>query len=127
MIVAASMKQIVAALYGQWSMDGDIFLTFIKEDLVPKLQDGQVVIMDNLTAHKVNGVKQAIEKAGAQLVFLPPYSPDLMPVELLWSKVKILLRGKAVRNYKDFKQVITEIFKRITKKDLSNWFKHILK
>jgi len=103
------------------------FLTFIKEHLAPQLREGQVVIMDNLSAHKVSGVREAIEAAGATLLFLPPYSSDLTPVELLWSKVKTLLRGKAVRTYQDFKHVIAVIFKGITGQNLDGWFNYILK
>src|SRR5215472_12514182 len=73
--------------------DGDIFLAYLEQALCPRLRPGQVVIMDNLSAHKVEGVRQQIEAAGARLLYLPPYSPDLNPIEQAWSKLKQLLRA----------------------------------
>src|SRR5438128_1678124 len=77
--------------------DGPTFLAFVRDALVPALRGGDVVVMDNLGAHKVNGVRQAIERAGARLLYLPPYSPDLSPIEPCWSKVKAWLRGVGAR------------------------------
>ena len=78
--------------YFQGAMTGNIFLTYVREQLVPHLRTGDIVVMDNLRAHKVYGVRQAIEGAGASLVYLPPYSPDFNPIEMLWSKLKAVLR-----------------------------------
>ena len=72
-------------------MNGKIFLIYIRKVLVPSLQPGDVVIMDNLSSHKVTGVKDAIEAAGARLLYLPPYSPDFNPIEQAFSKLKALL------------------------------------
>src|SRR5215472_7418431 len=77
--------------------DGDIFLAYLEQVLCPRLRPGQVVIMDNLSAHKVEGVRQQIEAAGARLLYLPPYSPDLNPIEPAWSKLKQLLRAAKAR------------------------------
>jgi transposase len=79
------------------AMDGEMFLAWIQQGLVLELQKGDVVIMDNLATHKVQGVLQAIEGAGARLLYLPPYSPDLNPIENMWSKVKQTLRSLAPR------------------------------
>ena len=79
------------------AINGDLFLAYVEQVLVPTLRQGDVVIMDNLRAHKVAGVREAIEAAGAQLLFIPPYSPDLNPIELAFSKLKSLLRAKAIR------------------------------
>src|SRR5215208_51913 len=78
-------------------MNGAVFLAYVEQVLVPTLQPGEVVIMDNLPAHKAAGVREAIEKAGATLKFLPPYSPEFNPIENAFSKLKALLRAKAER------------------------------
>ena len=78
-------------------MDGAIFLTYVRQCLVPTLAAGDIVVMDNLKPHKVAGVGEAIEAAGATLRYLPPYSPDLNPIELLFAKLKALLRKAAER------------------------------
>ena len=79
-------------------MNGAIFRTYVEQCLVPTLAPGDIVIMDNLSAHKVDGVRQAIEAVGAMLLYLPPYSPDLNPIEQLFAKLKALLRKAAERS-----------------------------
>jgi transposase len=115
-----------ASLFGPWYLDGSIFLTFIKENLAPKLTPGDIVVMDNLSAHKVNGVKQSIEATGAQLLYLPPYSPDLSPIELAWSKIKNTLRTAAALTPIKLHQAICLAFRSISKKDSLAWFNHCL-
>jgi transposase len=79
------------------AVDGDVFLIYMRDVLCPELKPGDVVVMDNLGAHKVEGVREAIEAVGASLVYLPPYSPDLNPVEQAFAKLKALLRSEAAR------------------------------
>jgi transposase len=79
------------------AMNGAIFLAYVQQQLAPTLRSGDVVVLDNLAAHKVVGVREAIEAVGATLVYLPPYSPDLNPIELVFSKLKWLLRSAAQR------------------------------
>jgi transposase len=124
MIAAIGVEEVKASWYGDWHLDGDIFIHFIKECLVPVIQSGQVVMMDNLQAHKVSGVKELIESTGARLVYLPSYSPDFTPIELFWSKIKSYIRKKEARNLKDLGKAITEAFKSIQANDLENWFEH---
>ena len=78
-------------------MDGEMFLAYVRKFLSPTLQPGDIVVLDNLSSHKVAGVKQAIAAAGATLLYLPPYSPDLNPIEKLFAKLKALLRKAAKR------------------------------
>ena len=78
-------------------MNGEAFLAYVEQVLVPELASDDVVVMDNLPAHKVTGVRQAIEGAGARLLYLPPYSPDFNPIEMAFSKLKALLRKPAAR------------------------------
>src|SRR3954471_7125788 len=79
------------------SINGSLFLAYVEQVLVPTLHAGDIVIMDNLGSHKVAGVRRAIEAAGAILLFLPPHSPDLNPIEQAFAKLKALLRAKAQR------------------------------
>lgn len=77
------------------AMNGIDFLTYVEQALVPTLSPGDIVITDNLPLHKIAGVREAIERAGAELRYLPPYSPDFNPIEIAFSKLKTLLRAKA--------------------------------
>ena len=79
------------------AVNGELFLAYVEQVLVPTLKPGDVVIMDNLRSHKVAGVREAIEGAGAKLMFIPPYSPDLNPIEQAFAKLKALLRARAIR------------------------------
>lgn len=78
-------------------MNGASFLAYAEQVLAPELRPGDIVVMDNLPAHRISGVREAIEKAGARLLFLPPYSPDFNPIEMAFSKLKALLRKAAAR------------------------------
>lgn len=80
------------------SMDADVFRTYVIKVLCPTLKRDEIVIMDNLPVHKVNGIKEAIEAKGARLLYLPPYSPDLNPIEKMWSKLKNVLRKMKARS-----------------------------
>jgi len=83
-----------------------------------------VVVMDNLGAHKVKGVREAVEGAGARLLYLPPYSPDLSPIEPCWSKVKQALRSAAARTAEALGDAVQRAFRTVTQSDLANWFRH---
>jgi transposase len=124
LISAISTEEIVASTYGEWSTDGDIFIGFIENYLVPKLSAENTVVLDNIPFHKMEKVKKAIEATGAHLKFLPPYSPDFSPIENMWSKIKAVLRKLAPRTLKDFKKAIKVAFQSISKTDLLAWFKH---
>jgi transposase len=96
----------------------------MKEGLVPQLWTGACVVMDNLPAHKVAAIREAIEAAGARLVYLSPYSPDFNPIENCWSKVKELLRSLAARTYSELDDAITKVLTTITTQDIVGWFTH---
>jgi transposase len=89
---------IIAPLVLDGPMTGTVFRTYVEKVLTPTLQPGDVVVLDNLPAHKVKGVREAILAAGASLLYLPPYSPDLNPIEQLFAKLKTLLRKAAARS-----------------------------
>ena len=103
-------------------MNGERFLSYVKEHLAPILQPGQIVFMDNLRAHKVAGVQEAIEATGATLRYLPAYSPDFSPIEPGWSKVKNELRSKAARKAETLRQAASEAFATVTAQDAQGWF-----
>jgi transposase len=124
MIGAISLQRVETALYGAWSADGTIFLSFIENNLCPLLRPGQVVVMDNVAFHRVAGVEEAILKTGSRLVYLPPYSPELNPIENMWSKIKNYLRHASARTEKCFKKEIKTAFKSISPENLTGWFKH---
>jgi transposase len=105
-------------------MDGEMFLAWVQRGLAPALQPQDVVILDNLATHKVAGVRQAIERAGAQLLFLPPYSPDFNPIENLWSKVKQILRHLSPRNSLELLQASASAFAAISTADCHGFFLH---
>ena len=123
-ISAIGFNEIVAALYGEWATDGAIFLTFIEECFVPNLKAHHVVILDNVSFHKIERVRVAIERTGATLEYLPGYSPDFSPIENMWSKIKTSLRKFMPRTTKEFKSAISKSFKSITQDDLKSWYNY---
>jgi transposase len=96
-VAALRHDELTAPVVVDGAMNGAVFLAYIQQQLVPTLRRGDIVVMDNLAAHKVAGIRQAIEAAGAEVVYLPPYSPDLNPIELVFSKLKWLLRSAGQR------------------------------
>jgi transposase len=105
-------------------MNGTIFKTWIEQCLVPTLRPGDVVVMDNLASHKVDGVRQTIEAAGAKLLYLPPYSPDLNPIEQAFSKLKAHLRKAAERSVPALWDRIGTILDSFTPHECANFFRH---
>jgi len=104
--------------------DGDVFLAYLEQVLCPQLQPGQVVIMDNLSAHKVAGVRSLIEARGAQLLYLPPYSPDFNPIEQAWSKLKEILRAAKARLLETLEAAIAPALAAVTADNAAAWFRH---
>jgi len=104
--------------------DGDIFLSYLAQVLCPHLQSGDVVVMDNLAAHKVQGVRELIESRGAQLRYLPPYSPDFNPIEKCWSKVKQLLRGAKPRSLLSLESAVSDALNAVDPPKHSGLLRH---
>lgn len=105
-------------------MNGEAFLAYVTNVLVPTLRLGDVVIMDNLPSHKIAGIKEAIEAAGASLCYLPPYSPDFNPIEQVFSKIKALLRKAAARTLDALWQAIADILNTFTPEECAAYFKN---
>jgi transposase len=107
------------------AMNGDAFKAYVEQVLAPSLAPGDIVVMDNLSSHKVAGVRQAIKAAGAFLLYLPPYSPDLNPIELAFAKLKALLRKAAARSVEDLWRLIAKVLDDFTPQECSNFFRHV--
>jgi transposase len=121
---AMSMRGIRAAMTIESATDGEVFLAYLEQVLVPQLRVGDVVVMDNLSPHKLQRVRQVIEAAGAALLYLPPYSPDLNPIEKAWAKLKQLLRAAKARTKDLLEQAIAEALNAISAENASAWFRH---
>ena len=103
-------------------MNGSVFLAYVGQVLAPTLKRGDVVIMDNLPAHKAAGVRETIEQAGAKLIFLPPYSPDFNPIENAFAKLKALLRARAERTIDALWDAVGSLIDRFTPAECANYF-----
>jgi transposase len=103
------------------AMDGAAFLAYVAQVLVPTLKEGDIVVMDNLPAHKPEQVRTAIESCGAELRYLPPYSPDLNPIEMAYAKLKAFLKKAAARTIEDLWQAIADALPRFTADECRNY------
>lgn len=125
LIGGMSIDGLIATLSIVGSVNTDVFLFYIQEILIPQLWVGAIVLMDNLPVHHAHKVREAIEATGAKLVFLPPYSPELSPIELCWSKLKQLLRSAKARTREALDQAKTQIINDcISSDDALSWFAH---
>lgn len=123
MLGALSLKGMVAAATVEAATDQAIFQSFVREALLPQLHAGDVVIWDNLPAHRIPELKKILRQAGARLLPLPPYSPDLSPMEPAWAKIKQFLRSVKPRTGETLQQAATDAFSTITPKDAKGWFR----
>ncbi len=124
LVGAICLAGIVGLLYGDRTTTGEIFSQFISEQVVPKLKVGDVVIMDNAAIHKVKGIREKIEEAGSKLLFLPPYSPDFSPIELMWSKLKQGLRRRNTQTLGDYHDSLVESLNELEDTDFEGWYEH---
>jgi transposase len=115
---------LVAPCVFRGAINGELFLAYVQQVLAPTLASGDIVIMDNLSSHKVAGVRQAIEAAGASLLYLPPYSPDLNPIEQAFAKLKALLRAKALRSIDALWDALGSLVTCFTPKQCANFLRH---
>jgi len=121
---ALRVQGFVAPLTADGPINGRLFLAWVQQHLAPTLSAGDIVIMDNLSSHKVAGVREAIEAAGAELRYLPPYSPDLNPIELAFAKLKKLLRDGAARTIDKLWDLCGRILDQFTPEECRNYFTH---
>ena len=104
------------------SLNGNVFKTYVEKVLVPELRPGDIVLLDNLSSHKVRGIEGILARAGAKLKFLPRYSPEFSPIENAWSKIKAELRKAAARSYESLVDAVKQALGKTSKKDADGWF-----
>lgn len=120
---AMSLRGMIATMTIEAATDREIFLAYVEQVLCPTLKPGDVVVMDNLSSHKVDGVRKLIEEARAEVLYLPPYSPDLNPIEKAWAKLKQLLRTAKARTQQALHTAITEALLLISPQNALAWFR----
>jgi transposase len=123
-ISALGLKGVIAQVSILGAVDGLTFEAFIARKLVPNLWKGACVILDNCSIHFGKEMAALIQKAGAQLIYLPPYSPDLSPIENCFSKIKAILRSLEPRTYPELEKSIEEAFSHVSLEDIRGWFTH---
>lgn len=106
------------------AVNADVFEAFVRQVLVPQLRPGDVVVLDNLSSHKRASIRGWIEAVGGSLLFLPPYSPDLNPIEMVFSKIKQLLRSMACRTRDTLWNAMQSVLNQVSASDASNCFRH---
>lgn len=122
MISSIRLDGTTACMHLPGAADTAAFVTYLEKVLCPSLKKGDIVVMDNLSVHKSPEVARRVKAAGAEVRFLPPYSPDLNPIEKMWSKVKALLRSAEARTQEELDLAISHAFSQITAKDAAGWF-----
>ena len=121
---AMSAEGLIATMTIEAPTDREVFLGYLEEVLCPRLKPGQIVVMDNLSSHKVAGVSELIHAAGAELLYLPPYSPDFNPIEKCWSKLKQKLRSLKARTLDALETAVAVAIPDISPQNAQAWFKH---
>ena len=124
LIAALGMSGIVCSTTVDAAVNGDVFEAFVEQILVPELRPGDTVVMDNLSSHKRASTIRKIEAAGAEVEFLPPYSPDLNPIENVFSKIKTRLRSLACRTRGQLWEKMQSVLDEVTPMDAANCFRH---
>ena len=123
-IGAMGLRGLVAALTVEGAVDTDCFNAYLERVLGPRLRRGDVVVLDNLTAHRASRIEEVAEARGARVLWLPPYSPDFSPIEQCWSKIKSHLRGAKARTRQELEKALATGLGLVTKSDIRGWFKH---
>jgi transposase len=124
MVAAMRLGGAIAGAVVKGPMDSAVFGVWVREALLPGLRTGDIVVMDNLPAHKKPAVREMIEGAGCELWFLPPYSPDWNPIEMMWSKVKQLIRSAEPRTFEALVQAVFGAMDAVTADDAAGFFEH---
>jgi transposase len=119
-----TLNGFVAPMLLDGPMDGECFLAWVEQMLAPTLRPGDLVVMDNLPAHKVAGVRQAIERRGARLLYLPPYSPDFNPIENAFAKLKAHVRKAAARTFDALEIAAAKALRQFQPEECKNFFAH---
>ena len=124
MIATLSIEGVEAPMLIEGSVDTLVFNAYCEEVLQPTLKSGDVIVLDNLRAHRASRIEEIAASCEAHVLWLPPYSPDFSPIELMWSKVKAYLKKVKARTQKELEKAIAEALNTITVSDCLNWFRH---
>jgi transposase len=123
-VAALRQSGVIAPLVLDGPMTGAAFRAYVEQSLAPALEPGDVLVLDNLAAHKVDGVRQALAAAGASILYLPPYSPDLNPIEQLFAKLKALLRKAVARTKDELWRAIGRLLATVPPAECANYLDH---
>lgn len=123
MIASLRLDGAAAPMVIEGASDGAVFRAYVKHVLLPTLQEGDIVVVDNLSSHKAAEIEEMINAVGATLWFLPPYSPDFNPIEKMWSKVKEFLRASKARCTEELYAAVGQSLQKVTTQDAIGWFK----
>lgn len=123
LLAALSASGVCATMTIEGATDTEVFCAYVEQVLCPTLSEGDTVVMDNLSAHKAAAVRALIESRGARLIYLPPYSPDLNPIERCWSKIKTSLRAAEARTREALEAAIKQALATVTESDARAWFR----
>lgn len=123
-VAAVRLDGLFAPMVVDGAINGELFLKYIRQELAPQLRSGDILVMDNLPTHKVRGVIEAVAERDARLLFLPPYSPDLNPIEMVFSKIKNELRRRKLRTVEALWEAFGESLDWVTTMETQNYFTH---
>ena len=123
-LAVVGLAGITAPLVLRGAVNGSLFFTYMEQCVAPTLQAGDILFLDNLSAHKVPGLEALVAARGARLIYLPPYSSDLNPIEWVWSKVKAILRRLKARTFDDLVEALRQALRAVTPQDIQGWFTH---
>jgi transposase len=123
-VAALRSSGLTAPLVVDGPIDGQLFLAYVRQHLAPTLRPGDIVVLDNLSSHKVAGVREAIEAVGAQVAYLPPYSPDFNPIEQVFAKLKSLVRSAKQRTVDGLWNLLGQLLDRFPPTECRNYFRN---
>ena len=124
LVAGIGLRGLVAPMVVPGSLNGEAFEAYVEKFVLEALRPGDVMVLDNLSVHKRDRVRVLVEERGARILFIPPYSPDLNPIELAWSKLKTILRSKMPRTVDELIDAIANAIEQISPDDLSAWIRH---
>jgi transposase len=124
LVATLGWKEVTAPWIFEGAMNGVAFEAYVRSQLLPTLRRGDIVVLDNLSAHTGETIRQLIEARGARVQFLPPYSSDFNPIELCWSKIKTALRAAKARTFDVLMEALAKALRSISLTDIQNWFAH---
>jgi transposase len=123
-VVAVRREGLFAPMVVDGALNGPLFRKYVRQELAPNLRSGDILVLDNLPTHKVKGVPEALAERGARVLFLPPYSPDLNPIEQVFSKVKNELRRRRLRTVPEVEDAFGQSLDWVTRDEVRNYYRH---